>query len=105
MRQAGRAIAGLEQHSSLAGALDAGDHFARFLEGPRLRDLGGLAQDGLRHSILPFADFGAKRPREPRTVERRETKSTGHDDGQGSEIRANNARRPAYAAGGDDISV
>src|SRR6202045_4445755 len=36
MRQAGRPVAGLEQHLGLAGCRDARQDFARFLEWPRL---------------------------------------------------------------------
>ena len=46
MRQAGRTIAGLEQHMGLAAGLDALDQLSRLFERPGLRDIRGFKEFG-----------------------------------------------------------
>ena len=56
MRQAGGAVAGLEQHLAIAAALvDAGDELSRLLEGPGGGGCGGrdeIGRKGLGHDSL-----------------------------------------------------
>ena len=46
MREAGRAVAGLEDHLVLGMALEPRDDLARFLERPRIAPLGKIPQLG-----------------------------------------------------------